>query len=46
MPPRFRNKRDSFYRTALWRRDLARFLLFKQIVKNRAASAPESGATI
>jgi len=25
MPPRFRNKRDSFYRTALWRRDLARF---------------------
>jgi hypothetical protein len=23
MPPRFRNKRDSFYRTALWRRDLA-----------------------
>jgi hypothetical protein len=33
MPPRFRNKRVSFYRAALWRRDLARFLLFKQAVK-------------
>jgi hypothetical protein len=46
MPPRFRNKRASFYRAALWRRDLARFLLFKQVVKIAPQARRENGATI